>query len=517
MARQVFLLQAASLLALVAVVFGVLAWDARDKDLASARARCIDIAQTVALSEIVTSHTAAHATSPALQAYADAVRSATDTDFVVVMGLDRSRLTHPSPDQIGQAFRGDVGDAPTGGVFTQEYAGTLGPSVRAVVPVRAASGDVVGLVSVGILIGRLESGVPLRVAIIAAIAAALLAAGGLGAWLISRRLNRQTRGLDAAALAQMHEFYDSLLHAVREGLLILDPSGSVQLANDEAGRLLGLPEDSTGRPITEVGLPDDLASQLLHRSVGGDELVLVGDRVLVVNQRPASYLGRDTGSVVTLRDHTDLQRIGGELATVRGLTETLRAQNHEAANRLHTVVSLIEMGQAERAVEFVTGTLVTAQHLTDQLAGASDEPVCAALLLGKSAQASERGIDFSLDVDSRVDGLPLPETDAVSILGNLIDNALDAVAGRPEPRVEVLVCADSASFRVEVEDSGPGIPPEARADVLRRGWTTKADAAGHGLGLALVAQIVSRHGGRLELRDSGLGGVCVIVDIEGAA
>lgn len=360
LARQVFGLQSLSVLLLIATVFAVLAWDARAKDLALARARCVDIARGVALAPLVVSHVTDGGTSPELQGLAETTRAATETDFVVVMRLDRVRLTHPRPDQVGQRFLGDVGTAPSGGTFTQEYTGTLGASVRSVVPVRAASGEVVGLVSVGILIRRLESGIPTRLGVISGIAAALLAGGAVGAWLIARRLNRQTRGLDEAELARMVEYYDSVLHAVREGLMLLDPAGVVRLVNDEARRLLDLPDDVVGRHVTAVGLPADLAEHLVARALGADDLVLVGDRVLVVNQRRATYAGRDTGSVVTLRDHTELERTSGELATVWGLTETLRAQNHEASNRLHTVVSLIELGEADRAVAFATGQLTSA-------------------------------------------------------------------------------------------------------------------------------------------------------------
>ena len=224
--------------------------------------------------------------------------------------------------------------------------------------------------------------------------------------------------------------------------------------------------------------------------------------------------GRRTGSVITFRDHTELQRATGELATVRGLTETLRAQNHEASNRLHTVVSLIEMGHADEASAFATGESASAQRLADRLTASGQEPVCAALLLGKSAQASERGIEFVLDEDSRIDALPLPASGAVTILGNLIDNAFEAVAGLPSPRVELYVCADATTFTLEIEDSGPGVPEQLRAAVLERGWTSKPDAPGHGIGLALVLQVVRKHRGTLNVGSSELGGAAFVVRIE---
>lgn len=516
LARQVFGLQALSLLVLVAVVFAVISWDSRTGAIDSARTRCVAVAEVVGLAPVVVAAAERRATDPALGAYAEGVRSRTGMDFVVVMGLDRVRYTHPDPARVGEMFIGDVGGAPSGDLFTQEFAGTLGPSVRAVVPVRAASGAVVGLVAVGVTLERLEGAAPTRLAWLAVLASSLLAAGAFGAWLIARRLDRQTHGLNELELARMYEYHDSMLHAVREGLLLLDQHGVVQLVNVEGRRLLGLPADAEGRPVTQLGLPPALAARLADRTLPPDELVVAVDRVLLVNQQRAQFGGRDTGSVVTLRDHTELQRATGELATVRGLTETLRAQNHEAQNRMHTVVSLIELGRVERAVEFATGQLASAQLLADRLAVPSgDDTVVTALLLGKSAQASERGIEFVVDEDSRLSGLPIPDGDAVTILGNLLDNAMDAVAGAPERVIEVLVEATGSTFRVEVEDSGPGVPPDRRAAVLEAGWTTKAEPAGHGLGLALVRQVVERHGGRLTCAGSGLGGASFVVVIGG--
>lgn len=514
LARQVFLLQTLSVALLVVALVALSSWDSRHNEFAVARTRCVELAQVVAMAPIVVDAVERNAASPGLQAYADDVQRRAGMDFVVIMGLDRTRYTHPTAERVGEPFLGDLGSAPTGGVFTQEYAGTLGPSVRSVVPVISASGSVVGLVSVGITIQRLEGAAPARLGAIAAVAAALLGVGALGAWLISNRLRRQTHGLGEAELARMYEYYDSVLHAVREGLLLLDPAGVIQLANVEGRRLLGLADDVTGRAISAVGLPDDLAARLEARALTLDELAVVGDRVLVVNQQRASYGGRDTGSVVTLRDRTELQRATGELATIRGLTETLRAQNHEAENRMHTVVSLIELGHPERAAEFATGRLASAQRLTDRLAVRdADDTVVTALLLGKTAQASERGIDLVLDEDSHVAGLCVPEGVAVTILGNLLDNAMDAVAGRENPRIETLVVASSGGFHVEVEDSGPGIPEGLRDAVLEAGWTTKADTTGHGLGLALVRQVIERHGGRLSCGTSDLGGAAFVVDI----
>lgn len=508
-AQQIFVLQVLTVVLVVGSAVALAYFDAREDQLDDARVRTIEVAEAVADSPAVLSALRADDPSRRLQPYAEQVRVDTGTDFVVVMGLDRTRYSHPVEARIGEAFIGDLGGAPDGRVFTQEYEGTLGPSMRAVVPVLDGE-RVVALVSVGITLERI--GRQLRGSLLPIVLAALavLSLGAGGSWLISRRLRRQTHGMGSAEIARMYEYYDSVLHAVREGLLLLDEEGRVRLVNDEATRLLGLDRDPVGRPVETLALPDALVGSLASASTAPDELHLVGDRVLVVNQAAAEWEGRQVGSVVTFRDHTELRAVSGELDTVRGLAESLRAQNHEAANRLHTVVSLIELDRVRDAVQFATEELESAQLLTDRVVGSVDEPIMAALLLGKSAQAAERGIDLQIDSASLVDGLPVEGRDVVTLLGNLLDNALDAVseAAPGERLVLVQVVADELSMHLRVDDSGPGVRPVDVQRVFERGWSTKGgrDDPGRGIGLALVGQVVRRYGGRVEVTSSDLGG-----------
>ena len=234
-----------------------------------------------------------------------------------------------------------------------------------------------------------------------------------------------------------------------------------------------------------------------------------------MSSSPASWNGRDVGAVVTLRDHTELRSVTGELDAVRGLTDSLRSQTHEAANRLHTVVSLIEMGRAQDAVEFATTELEVAQRLTDRVVGAVGDPVVAALLLGKSAEAAERGVDLTVtgDLPSVPAGAGVPARDLVTVLGNLVDNALDAVAGASWRRVDVVLSGDDSVLTVAVGDSGPGLDDESAAHALERGWSTKAGGEGRGVGLALVAQVARRHGGEVRVGRSALGGAEFVVTL----
>jgi sensor histidine kinase regulating citrate/malate metabolism len=234
----------------------------------------------------------------------------------------------------------------------------------------------------------------------------------------------------------------------------------------------------------------------------------------VINTSPVSG-GERRGTVVTLRDVTELQSLMGELDSERGFTQALRSQAHEAANRLHTVVSLIELGRAEEAVEFATAELELAQALTDQVVAAVSEPVLAALLLGKTAQANERGVELVVSEDSSLDDGLLPESlparDLVTILGNLIDNAVDAAQGSVRARVTVAAYTEAAKSAPElvmrVSDTGPGVDPEHTEAVFQRGFSTKpAGPGGRGLGLALVRQAAHRHGGTLSVAGADGGG-----------
>jgi two-component system CitB family sensor kinase len=505
-ARLVLLLQVLVVVVLVGASIALAAYDARGDARESATERAVAVARSVADSPSVVEAVPDEDRSAVLPPFAERVREDTDVDFVVVMGLDRTRYTHPVPSRIGGKFDGDLGGAPQGEVFTQQFTGSLGPSMRAVVPVTDEAGEVIALVSVGITISTIDRQLRDDLGPILVAALVVLLVGLAGTWLVSRRLRRATHGLGEREITRMYEYYRAVLHAVREGLLLLDDEGRVQLVNDEARRLLDLPEDVIGQRVQDLGLPPGLVAAALGRVPESDDVYVAGDRVLVVSSAPASWGGREVGAVVSLRDHTELRSVTGELDVVRGLTETLRSQNHEAANRLHTVVSLIEMGRPDEAVEFATDELRMAQQLTDRVVGAVGDPVLAALLLGKTAQAAERGI--SLTIEGDLPATELPGRDLVTVVGNLVDNAMDAVTGRAERRVAVRFGGDHRELRVVVGDSGPGLDPEQAEHVLEVGWSTKASSqdGGRGIGLALVGRLAHRYQGEVAIGRSSLGG-----------
>ncbi|GAB3990202.1 sensor histidine kinase [Nocardioides marmoraquaticus] len=512
-ARQILLLQVVVVVVLVVVAVSLAAYDARSDNREVARQQALGVATSMADSPAVREAVDDAEPPAVLQPYAEEVRRDTGTDFVVVMALDRTRFSHPDPSLIGEPFIGDLGTAPEGRPFTQVFTGTLGPSVRAVVPV-VDGGQVVALVAVGITVERIDQALLGDVPSIALAALGTLVAGLLGAWLISRRLRRQTHGMGEREITRMYEYYRAVLGAVREGLLLVDEDDRVQLVNDEAVRLLALPDDVVGRRLSDLGLPPALVEAVGAEATETDLSYVLGPRVLVLSTAPAYWGGRDVGAVLTVRDRTELQTVTGELDLVKDLTESLRAQNHEAANRLHTVVSLVEMGRPEQAVEFATSELEVAQALADEVVGAVEEPVVAALLLAKTAQAAERGIDLHIE-GSLDDELPIAARELVTVVGNLLDNAFDAVSEAERRTVVARFSGDRRELVVEVEDSGPGVPPDDVAHVLERGWSTKA-SGGRGLGLAIVAQTVAAHGGELEVGGSPLGGARFTVEVVGS-
>jgi sensor histidine kinase regulating citrate/malate metabolism len=464
--------------------------DARRDGDEAARQQVVGIATALADSPSTAAAIESGRATEILQPVTEAVRTNTDIAFITIMAPDRTRFTHTDPKQIGGSYIGTIEPALQGQTFSELYTGTLGPSIRAVAPVRNASGQIVGLVSAGILQTSLADRWRAQFPTIAAVSLAALAISLAGVWLIRRRLLRQTHGLRPDELRVMYEHHDAILHSVSEGLIVLDRNG-VALANDEARRLLGLGPG----PVDSSDLPEFLRT---YNPGARDEVHVTEDRVLVVNRSPVE--GPRDSEVVTIRDRTELQGALGELNSLKVLTDTLRSQAHEAANKLHTIVTMVEMGRADDAVQFATNELELSQQLVDRLSDAVSEPALVALLLGKTAQADERGIELTITEDTHLpsnsDDVALTGPEMVTVLGNLIDNAMDA-CDREDPWVEVTLSQDNGTLLIRVADSGPGMDAGTFEKAMERGYSTKGDSDHHGLGLALVAQVVKRHNGTL--------------------
>jgi two-component system, CitB family, sensor kinase len=352
-----------------------------------------------------------------------------------------------------------------------------------------------------------------------------LTVGIAGSLLLAGRVRRQTFNLEPAVIARLYQHHHAMLHAVSEGLIITDRNGVVVLVNDEALRLLRLPADSEGRPLAELlsgtVLNDTVLSDTVLLAAWAqdgppvrDQLQVAAGRVLLVSRSPAEVDGVPVGMVTTLRDRTELQQALRELDDVRALAAALREQSHESANRMQAVVGLVELGRYDDAVRLGTRESTVAQRLSDEMVGQVADPALAALLLGKSALADQRGVELRLRAHGTITAQRMPSEHVLTIVGNLLDNALDAAAARPTGSegggwVELELESDGeGALSITVRDNGPGISADHLDAVFTPGWTTKPSQqpGGRGLGLALVRHTVTRLGGTITVRNDSDGG-----------
>ncbi|MFP5022751.1 sensor histidine kinase [Pseudonocardia phyllosphaerae] len=447
-----------------------------------------------------------------LPSFARSAENLSGADGIEIVDASMIVRTSPDPARDEQRFDPGASTAPHGRAWVGNPDGR---TVVAQVPVIGDRGEVVGLVSAGIRApsfwGSLFSVDPESVALLGL----ALGVGVAGSLLLARRVRRQTLGLEPDEIVELVQRREAMLLGIKEGVVGLDTGDRITLLNPVARDLLELPGAEPGDHVADLGLDDRLREVLTGAAAGEDQLVLRDTRALVLNRMPVQLDGREVGAVVTLRDRTELTTLQHRLDASHTVTDTLRAQAHEFSNRLHTIAGLTELGEHEEVRRFVAGIVAASEGWRREVSAAVGDPATAALLVAKNSQAAERGVDLSLDPDSHLDPID-PDRDAemsadlVTVLGNLVDNAVDAAAGAPAPRrVEIGVTGGGDDeVWIEVRDTGPGVASGLAEEVFRAGFSTKAaEIGGRGLGLALARQACLRRGGEIAVTGGGPGAV----------
>lgn len=438
-----------------------------------------------------------------------------DTDGEIVAATDPTLVGTRMPGdgpQVTEAV-GWSGELPVGGV-TQ---------LVAQAPVLGAGGKNAGDHLGTVMIGRTSPSVWQRLVgassyllVYLGVASVL---GLAGSWLLARRIKRQTFGMEPREIAGLAEHREAMLFGIAEGVVALDPQQRLTLVNAVGRGLLDLPENCVGMSLADLGIEGRLYDVLAGTPRQGepgdparrDEVVIRRGRVLVMNRMDVTKDGRLLGSVTTLRDRTELAQLERELGSFRSSAELLRAQAHEFSNQLHTISGLIQINEHDEVVRYVRALRKHRESLDVSITSRVGDRAVAALLMAKSALAAERKVRLKISERTSLDRLePTDSADVATVLGNLVDNAVDAAAGGarqgdgdPEAWVEVELRQDASSVEIVVRDSGPGVAPELAQEVFLHGFTTKAAQGGdRGIGLALTRLVCKRRGGEVSVANT---------------
>jgi sensor histidine kinase regulating citrate/malate metabolism len=457
------------------------------------------LAQTAVVRERIGATDAARELAPAVEQSL----SLSGASEVSVAAPDGTVISSSNPSAVGRPA--DLGDSlvQQGRAWSGDVEDGDGRSVAGHAPVLDDSGALIGL-------SLVENRYPSRWQLLRDAVPDLLlflgigaALGVVGSSLLARLIKRRTRGLEPREIATLADHREALLHSIREGVIGVGTDHTVTVLNDSARELLGLAPDAVGRHVADLDLDPAVAELLVTDEPSQDAVVVVGNRLLVLNQRPASSGGRGIGTVTTLRDRTELAAMQSQLSANLTITDALRAQTHEFANQLHTISGLVQLQEYDE-VQRLVGVLTRRRaEISDHIAAHVKDPAVAALLVAKTSVAAESGVDLQLADSSDLGSLdPALSADLTTILGNLIDNAVDACRVQAAPRVGVAVHSAAGLVRARVTDNGPGVPPELAGRIFARGFSTKpSDVAGRGIGLALVRLICTQRGGRAWLQN----------------
>ncbi|MFD5865608.1 ATP-binding protein [Agromyces sp. NPDC127015] len=527
--------QLAAAAAVIAVCAAAFAWIGVQQLRTETQSTALAIARTVAsdpqLRRAVAEYAGDAELDAAVLADGEVQRQATEIArrtgalFVVVADDDGLRLAHPDPARLGERVSTEYERVLAGEEIVTWERGTLGESARAKVPVYrpgagqtgpgGGSAGIVGEVSVGFAPASVLAEVPGLVAAIAAAVALAFGVAALAAFLIRRRLERLTLGVQPEELGALLQNQAAVLDGVNDGVVAVSGDGVVRAVNRSARDLLALDEAAIGRPLAELELPPALV-EAIRRGLDGEPLALgelvTADHVGYVEARRVRRGDRDLGVVAVVRDRTDVVALAERLDAVRTATNALRAQRHEFANRMHAVSGLLAVGRIVDAQEFLA-ELSSRGAVPEAAVEAIDDPFLQALVGAKAVEAAERGVELRVADDTLLVGIVDEPEDVAAVLGNLVDNAVTAAVAGDEPRwVELSLLDDGDTLAVTISDSGRGVAdPErlfaGRADDGADDAEDTDEASdrvhGRGIGLPLARRFARRRGGDLWLVDAG--------------
>ncbi|WP_306590630.1 DcuS/MalK family sensor histidine kinase [Geothrix sp. 21YS21S-4] len=498
------------ILGLALLVTGVLVdWKMEQQAREAFGEKVVLLSRIVAESDIAREGLLGKRSPDEVQAFAERIRLESATDYVVVMGMDGLRLSHPTPTQIGARFAGgDDADVYRGRSYLSVAQGTLGVSLRAFTPVRDGERQV-GAVAVGMLMSGVDRAVVSVQKRILFGGAVGFAAGILGAMYLAGRIKGILMGMEPQEISTVLQQRNAMLHSVREGVLGVNRDLVVTIVNEEALRLFaraGSHGELVGRNVEEV-LPSSRLRGVVE--TGQAEYDQEGDILglpILTNRVPVLVEGRIAGALATFRDKTEVNRLAEQLTGVRFYADALRAQTHEFMNKLHVILGLVKLEEYERLETYITGV---AGRLDDEVGFVVQrikDPVVAGFLLARFASAREQNILMRLDEDASLPPCPdgAASHDLVTVLGNLLENAVEAIGDRTHREIQVSLRPEEDDVHLSVADTGPGLPEDVLARAFTLGFSTKGENRGFGLWQA--ARTVEARGGRLEARNREEGG-----------
>ncbi|OLO25133.1 histidine kinase [Alkalihalophilus pseudofirmus] len=484
--------------------------------------RALSVAESVALIPDLKRAFDYEVPAAVIQPIVEPIREVTGAEFIVVGNIDEIRYSHPNPDQIGRKMKGED-NAPAlvdGQSYVSKAVGSLGQSIRGKVPIISDNGEIIGVVSVGFMVSDVQTIIKGYSKELWFVLVLLVSFGLVGAFAIAHYIKKVLFGLEPEEISHLFLQKESILQSTHEGIIAVNRKGMIIMINAAAGRLLSNtdidPEFYIGKHILEV-LPTSKLHQVLDQGESQfDKEMIIGNHIVYVNRVPIYYDDTLIGAVSTIRNKTEIERLTKELTRIKQYADALRAQTHEFSNKMYTVLGLIQLDRKKEAIEFIRQENNIQQEWIRLLIEKVPDPLINAILLGKLNQANEQKIHMTIDPESKLTNpLSNKKRDAlVTVLGNLIGNAIEAVKLNPTSTREISIFFTDVGDNIvfEIEDSGLGVPEELTDKIFSFGFTTKK-GSNRGIGLALTKQVLSEINGEIFLEEGEMSGACFVVII----
>lgn len=434
-------------------------------------------------------------------------------EYIIVADKEGIRYSHPNPDMIGKKFVGGDEDRviKKEETYISEAMGTLGKSLRAFAPIYDSQSNIeIGFVSVGTLTHSIETTKYMAIKYIILIGIGGLLVGIIGAFLLANNIKNTLMGLEPEEITRLYNEKMAILDAIHEGLIAIDKLGRVTLVNDSALSILHFENkvnkyEIIGRNVEELIPNTRMIKVLENGECEFEKEQRINDTIIMTNRIPIMNRGKIVGAIASFRDKTEVTKLAEELTGVKKMAWSLRAQNHEFMNRLHTIAGLIQLEEYDEALQFISDIAKVRSNVSNILTENIKDTSLSALLLSKYNKAEEYRIKLKIDENSKVTRLPegMTSDEIVSVIGNLIENSIDEVKSDGTGYVYIKINEDEEALRIKVKDNGGGIPIEYREKIYEQGFSTKEGQRGHGM--FIVKKIIDDNNGTIDFTvDSGV-------------